>query len=70
MGLVISLVVDILHPYYRVSPPDNLSWKDEDSISIQVKISTPVISDRNSAFDPNAQKRWVDLAKSEIVESS
>ncbi|SMH72661.1 hypothetical protein [Candidatus Nitrosotalea okcheonensis] len=72
-GLAISLsVLDVLHPDYRKLPlPDNLPWKDGDSVNIQVKVPSSFIFDNASTFDStHTPKIWVDLGKSEIVRSS
>jgi hypothetical protein len=72
-GIAISLpVLDVLHPDYQELPlPDNLSWKDGDSVNIQVKVPSSLIVDNTLYFDPsNTPNVWVDLGKSEIVRSS
>jgi hypothetical protein len=72
-GLAISLpVLDILHPEYQELPlPDNLSWKDGDSVNIQVKVPSSSVIDNTLYFDPSHTPNiWVDLGKSEIVRSS
>lgn len=72
-GLAISLpLVDVLHPDYQKLPlPDNLSWKDGDSINIQVKVPNSFIFDNAITFDStHTPKIWVDLGKSDIVRSS
>src|SRR5574338_1245248 len=71
-GMAIPLpVIDVLHPDYQELPlPDNLPWKDGDSVSIQVKIPNSFIFDNATSFDStNDPKIWVDLGKSEIVRS-
>jgi len=72
-GIAISLpVVDVLHPdYQKLQLPDNLPWKDGDSVNIQVKVLNGFISDSAFTLDPSHDpKIWVDLGKSEIVRSS
>ncbi len=70
--LAISLpVVNALHSDYLELPlPDDLPWKDEDAVNIQVKIPAS-LSNNTLTFDStSAPKIWVDLGKSEIVRSS
>lgn len=72
-GLAISLpLADVSHPdYQKLSLPDNLSWKDGDSINIQVKVPNSFIFDNATTFDStHTPKTWVDLGESEIVRSS
>lgn len=72
-GLAISLpLADVLHPDYQKLPlPGNLSWKDGDSIHIQVKVPNSFIFNNAITFDStHTPKIWVDLGKSEIVRSS
>ena len=72
-GIAISLpVLDVLHPdYQKLSLPDNLPWKDGDSVNIQVKVPRSIIYDNALYFDPSpTPKVWVDLGNSEIVRSS
>jgi len=72
-GLSVSLpVLDVLNPDYQKLPlPDNLPWKDGDSVNIQVKVPNSIIIDKVLYFDPSpTPKIWVDLGKSEIVRSS
>ncbi len=71
--MAISLpVLDVLHPdYQRLPLPDNLLWKDGDSVNIQVKVPSAFIFDNAVAFDSDhTPKIWVDLGKFEIVSSS
>ena len=72
-GIAISLpVLDVLHPDYQKLPlPDNLPWKDGDSVNIQVKVPSSSIIDNILYFDPSHTPNvWVDLGKSELVRSS
>lgn len=71
-GLAISLpLVDVLHPDYRKLPlPDNLPWKDGDSVNIQVKVSGSSMMDNTLYYASTTSNIWVDLGKSEIVRSS
>jgi hypothetical protein len=69
VGLSIPLpLVNSLHPDYRELPlPDNLSWKDGDSVDIKVKApSTLIMGIDNSSITTI----WIDLGMSEIVRSS
>ncbi|MBI3640705.1 MAG: hypothetical protein HY223_10440 [Thaumarchaeota archaeon] len=71
-GLAVSLpVLDVLHPdYQKLQLPDNLPWKDGDSVNIQVKVPSASIIDNTLYFDASHPNIWVDLGKSEIVRSS
>lgn len=72
-GLSVSLpMVDVLHPNYQeLALPDNLPWKDGDSVDIKIKVPSSFIFDSAFTFDSSTVKKiWVDLGKSEIVRSS
>ncbi|MDE1764275.1 MAG: hypothetical protein KGH88_08530 [Thaumarchaeota archaeon] len=71
--LAVSLPLeDVLHPDYAKLPlPDDLSWKDGDSVNIWVKVPNSSMIGGTLYFDfSNAQNVWIDLGKSEIVRSS
>lgn len=68
-GLEIPLpLVDVLHPDYKELPlPDNLTWKDGDSVDIKVKAPSTLIMGITNSSIPTI---WIDLGISEIVRSS
>lgn len=71
-GIAIPLqVLDVLHPDYKKLPlPNDLSWKDGDSVNIRVKVSNSSIVGDALYFDFHTPYIWVDLDKSDIVRSS
>ncbi|MDE1763905.1 MAG: hypothetical protein KGH88_06640 [Thaumarchaeota archaeon] len=71
-GIAIPLpVLDVLHPDYAKLPlPNDLPWKDGDSVDIQVKVPNSSMIGNVLYFDLSTPSTWVDLGKSEIVRSS
>ncbi len=62
-------VLDFLHlPDYQEFPlPDNLPWKEGDSVNIQVKVQGTYNLSDPSIY--HSQNIWIDLGKSEIMSS-
>jgi hypothetical protein len=64
-------LMDVLHPDYLELPlPDNLFWRDGDTVNMRVKVSTSLANDTLTFDSTLARKTWIDLGKSEIVRSS